>query len=278
MVDGEPFSYYDSNMRREIPKQEWVKEAVDTDYWDRNTQISIAAESNFKADIEILKKRFNQTGGAHTFQNMYGCEWDDDTGRTYGYNQYGYDGEDFLIFDLKSMSWIAPAQQAFLTKMKWNSERALSEQEKMYLTEECIEWLKKYVGYGRSKLERKVPPEKDVVKSLKEDQENFLPVAVIISVVIAALLSVIAVIGFLVWKRKSGYSKSAPESSDCGSKDPTVKAEQKQGSAHKDLAGKGYVSSYDSLFSDCGSESSSSSDDSRTPLKKPDADSSDLHC
>uniref|UniRef100_A0A668AP38 Ig-like domain-containing protein n=1 Tax=Myripristis murdjan TaxID=586833 RepID=A0A668AP38_9TELE len=85
---------------------------------------------------------------------MYGCEWDDETGDTNGFNQHGYDGEDWISFDLKTLTWIAPTPQALITKHKWERETGETERWKNYLTQECIDWLKKYVNYGRSTLLR----------------------------------------------------------------------------------------------------------------------------
>nr|ABO13870.1 MHC class I antigen [Salmo salar]ABQ59666.1 MHC class I antigen [Salmo salar] len=158
LVNGEPISYYDSIIRRETPRQDWMKEAVDPDYWNRNTQTSIGDEQTFKANIDVAKQRFNQTGGVHVYQNMYGCEWDDEAGVTEGFDQYGYDGEDFLAFDLKTLKWIAPTPQSLITKLKWDNNMAQIQQDKHYLTQTCIEWLKKYLDYGKSTLMRTVPP------------------------------------------------------------------------------------------------------------------------
>nr|ACN11109.1 Class I histocompatibility antigen, F10 alpha chain precursor [Salmo salar] len=158
LVNGEPISYYDSIIRRETPRQDWMKEAVDPDYWNRNTQTSIGDEQTFKANIDVAKQRFNQTGGVHVYQNMYGCEWDDEAGVTEGFDQYGYDGEDFLAFDLKTLKCIAPTPQSLITKLKWDNNMAQIQQDKHYLTQTCIEWLKKYLDYGKSTLMRTVPP------------------------------------------------------------------------------------------------------------------------
>ncbi|KAM7006163.1 LOW QUALITY PROTEIN: major histocompatibility complex class I-related gene protein-like [Tautogolabrus adspersus] len=84
---------------------------------------------------------------------MYGCEEDDETGEINGYEQYGYDGEDFLVLDLKTMTWIAP-QQAVVTKQEWDQDKAELEHCKYFYKKECIDWLKKFVNYGRSSLMR----------------------------------------------------------------------------------------------------------------------------
>ncbi|XP_065326412.1 H-2 class I histocompatibility antigen, Q9 alpha chain-like [Pelmatolapia mariae] len=158
MVDEVQINYYDSNTEREVPKQDWVNDAVDPQFWERNTDISRGSQQTFKANIQIAKARFNQTGGVHIFQQMYGCEWDDETDEVNGYEQFGYDGEDFLFFDLQRETWVAPVQQAYITKNKWDSNRALITQSKNYLTQICPEWLKKYVNYGRSSLMKTVLP------------------------------------------------------------------------------------------------------------------------
>ncbi|KAG5843024.1 hypothetical protein ANANG_G00184100 [Anguilla anguilla] len=89
---------------------------------------------------------------------MYGCEWDDDTGATGGFNQFGYDGEDFITYDLKNQRYIGPTPQASITAQKWNNDPAQLEHRKQYLTQECVAWLQKYVSYRRSALERTVAP------------------------------------------------------------------------------------------------------------------------
>lgn len=92
--------------------------------------------------------------GVHIVQRMYGCEWDDETNEVDGYEQFGYDGEDFIIFDLQTETWVAPKQQAVVTKHKWDSNKAFITSVKNYYTQICSEWLKKYLNYGRSSLMR----------------------------------------------------------------------------------------------------------------------------
>ncbi|XP_028819552.1 class I histocompatibility antigen, Gogo-OKO alpha chain-like isoform X2 [Denticeps clupeoides] len=162
LVDGQQLDYYDSNIRQAIPKVDWIKN-VEPEYWTRNTQIYQGTEANFKVDIGTLMQRFNQSGGIHIVQRMFGCKWDDETGATDGYSQDGYDGADFISLDLRSTSWVAPVPQAVITKQKWDVADA--EYTKNYLTQTCIDWLKKYVQYGKISLERKVPPQVSLLQT-----------------------------------------------------------------------------------------------------------------
>uniref|UniRef100_A0A8C9X9Q1 Ig-like domain-containing protein n=1 Tax=Sander lucioperca TaxID=283035 RepID=A0A8C9X9Q1_SANLU len=156
LVDDVEIVYYDSNTKRAEPKQDWMSRVTEDDpqYWQRETENLVGQQQLFKSTIEILKQRFNQIGDVHVYQRMFGCEWDDETGEVSGYDQYGYDGEDFIAFDLKTETHIAPKQQAVITKHRWDNDRAFIAQRKHFLTQECPEWLKKYVNYGRSSLLR----------------------------------------------------------------------------------------------------------------------------
>ncbi|XP_059899915.1 major histocompatibility complex class I-related gene protein-like isoform X3 [Gadus macrocephalus] len=160
MVDGVQINYYDSNTQRVVPKEDWMEQVIrdDPNYLERNTGTAQGTQQVFKANIGIAKQRFNQTGGAHMFQFMCGCEWDDEDDSTDGYHQFGYDGEDFIAFDLKTLTWVAPVRQAVTTKLRWDQDRALNQHRKNYLTKECVDWLKRYLAYGKSTLQRTERP------------------------------------------------------------------------------------------------------------------------
>ncbi|XP_037650648.1 BOLA class I histocompatibility antigen, alpha chain BL3-7-like [Sebastes umbrosus] len=156
LVDELEISHYDSNTRRAEPKQDWMNNFTEDDpqYLETQTGYCKGAQQLFKVNLEVAKQRFNQTGDVHIVQRMYGCEWDDVTEEVKGYNQYGYNGEDFISLDLETETWVAPKQQAVITKHKWDNDKAWMAQTKHYLTKICPEWLKKYVNYGRSVLLR----------------------------------------------------------------------------------------------------------------------------
>ncbi|XP_068432165.1 major histocompatibility complex class I-related gene protein-like [Clinocottus analis] len=48
----------------------------------------------------------------------------------------------------------APKQQAFATKLRWDTEKARLEYNKYYYIHKCPDWLKNYVHYGRSFLQK----------------------------------------------------------------------------------------------------------------------------
>ncbi|MEQ2267159.1 hypothetical protein XENORESO_002488, partial [Xenotaenia resolanae] len=154
LVDDLQIEYYDSNIQKYVPKQDWMRKNTDQLFLEGQNGMCLCEHQNFKADVEIAKQCFNQTGGVHIFQFMYGCEWDEETGKVTSFRQYGYDGEDFLILNAESNTWIAPNQQAKITTDKWNNNKAELEYIKNYQNQICPEWLKKYVGYGRSSLMR----------------------------------------------------------------------------------------------------------------------------
>ncbi|CAL1614406.1 unnamed protein product [Knipowitschia caucasica] len=89
---------------------------------------------------------------------MYGCEWDDETGEVNGYEQDAFDGEDFIVFDLKTLTWIAPRQEAFITKLKLDSDEGYKAYNINYYTQICPTSLKKYVSHGKDALMRTVLP------------------------------------------------------------------------------------------------------------------------
>ncbi|XP_037116310.1 H-2 class I histocompatibility antigen, Q9 alpha chain-like isoform X2 [Syngnathus acus] len=155
-VDGVQILHFDSNHRKAKAKQDWVDKITEDEphYWERETAGSIREEQVFKVNIEIAKKRFNQTGGVHMLQRMYGCEWNDETGEVDGWLHDRYDGEDFISFELKTMSWIAAHPQAFITKLQWDQIDGFNQVVKSDLTEVLPSLLKKHVSNGREFLTR----------------------------------------------------------------------------------------------------------------------------
>uniref|UniRef100_A0A3Q4IH07 MHC class I-like antigen recognition-like domain-containing protein n=1 Tax=Neolamprologus brichardi TaxID=32507 RepID=A0A3Q4IH07_NEOBR len=113
----------------------------------------------------------------HNHYMMYGCEWDDETAEVNGYHQYGYDGEDFISFDLRSATWVAA-----------DRDRSLLGDLRKYHTQICPEWLKKYVNYGRSSLTR--------------TGSSVFPAGVVFRIMGILLLLTVCFSGVFIWRRK----------------------------------------------------------------------------
>ncbi|XP_061755121.1 class I histocompatibility antigen, F10 alpha chain-like [Nerophis ophidion] len=160
-VDGVQISHYDSNSRKAEAKQDWMNKitAEDPKYWQRQTEIGVVNELRDKHNLEVRKKRFNQTGGVHILQRMYGCEWNDETDEVKGWHQEGYDGEDYISLDMKTWTFTAAKQQAFPDKLNWDQDKHLLDHQKFYYTEICPSYLKKHVNNGKEVLMRTELPE-----------------------------------------------------------------------------------------------------------------------
>ncbi|XP_060763956.1 BOLA class I histocompatibility antigen, alpha chain BL3-7-like isoform X3 [Neoarius graeffei] len=163
LVDGEQFVFYDPIIKEAIPKTEWIQNisADDPLYWKRETERMQDEDYRLSVRLGLIMECFNQTQGIHTLQRTYSCELDDDS-TTKGYDLYGYDGEDFMSLDLKTGTWTEAKPQAGIFIKKWDPTDAKAKHWKSYLEDDCVDWLKKFVSYGRETLERKVRPEASV--------------------------------------------------------------------------------------------------------------------
>ncbi|KAG9464145.1 hypothetical protein GDO78_020402 [Eleutherodactylus coqui] len=156
-VDDQEIVNYNSVSRRMLPRAEWMKKE-EPEYWETQTQRSKGNEAVYRYNVKILMERFNQTVGFHSIQLMEGCELDDD-GSIKGWNQYRYDGGEFIALDTQTWTYTATMSQALITTQRWNSpEEREGERKRNYVENVCIDWLKKYVENGREELERRVQP------------------------------------------------------------------------------------------------------------------------
>ncbi|XP_071980791.1 BOLA class I histocompatibility antigen, alpha chain BL3-7-like, partial [Engystomops pustulosus] len=167
-VDDREIVNYNTDTGREQPKVQWM-EKLDPEYWERNTQIYKGTEAIFRHNVRTAMARFNQSGGVHIVQLMYGCELGDD-GSVTGYRQYGYDGGEFISLDTKTATYIPTMSQAQISTQRWNSpELQAGEIQKNYLENICTDWLRKHVENGREDLERKVRPKVKVSGQESDD-------------------------------------------------------------------------------------------------------------
>ncbi|NXF00060.1 HA1F protein, partial [Menura novaehollandiae] len=165
-VDGIPFARYDSERGRMEPQTLWVAAGAKPGYWDTETRINERYRHTDPKQLETLQFRYNQSGGLHTMQRECRCELLSN-GSIRGSFRQGYDGRDFLSFDLGSGSFVAADGVAQVTKRHWETGGFIVENLVNDLEHTCKEVLQKHVRYGREALERKEPP--DIHVSGKEE-------------------------------------------------------------------------------------------------------------
>uniref|UniRef100_A0A8C3R320 Ig-like domain-containing protein n=1 Tax=Cyanoderma ruficeps TaxID=181631 RepID=A0A8C3R320_9PASS len=165
-LDGIPFLRYDSERGRMEPLTEWMKDGAEPGYWDSQTQISKRNQHVDAWNLETLRDRYNHSRGLHTWLRVSSCDLLSD-GSVRGSDRFGYNGWDFISFDLGSGRFVAADGAAEITRRRWEHEGNEVERWTNYLKHTCPEWLQKYIVYGQKELERKEPP--DVHVSGKEE-------------------------------------------------------------------------------------------------------------
>uniref|UniRef100_A0A4W5Q225 MHC class I-like antigen recognition-like domain-containing protein n=1 Tax=Hucho hucho TaxID=62062 RepID=A0A4W5Q225_9TELE len=165
LMNNKQIDYYDSVAKKKIPKQDWMKDKLPADYWEKGTQSRKSKEQWFKVNVNILMERMRHNNtDVHILQWKHGCEIDQQPDGTLkfmkGIDQYSYDGDDFLSFDDATMQWVAPVDQAQLTKRKWDGVQILNQYTKGYLEKECVDWLSKFMEYEDKEFSRPDSPPK----------------------------------------------------------------------------------------------------------------------
>ncbi|KAG7225276.1 hypothetical protein INR49_014675 [Caranx melampygus] len=163
LMDDRMIDYFDSEHQKKVPKQPWMKERLESDYWEKGTQSRQSKQQWFKVNIKILMDRMRQNDtDIHVLQWRHGCEADVQPGGALkfvrGTDMYSYDGDNFLSFDDTNSVWVAPSNAALETKRKWDNVQVLKDYTKGYLENECIDWLTKFREYGAKQLETAIPP------------------------------------------------------------------------------------------------------------------------
>ncbi|XP_057896562.1 class I histocompatibility antigen, F10 alpha chain-like [Melospiza georgiana] len=169
-VDGIPFTRYNSERGRVEPLTQWMKDGAEPEYWEGQTQIAVGNQHVVARNLETARERYNQSRGVQTLLRVYGCELLSD-GSVHGSYQDGYDGRDYISFDLESGRFVAADSAAEITRRRWEQEEE-AERWTNYLKHICPEWLQKYIRYGQKELERKEPP--DVHVSGREEHGTLI--------------------------------------------------------------------------------------------------------
>nr|BAD23904.1 MHC class I heavy chain antigen [Macaca fascicularis] len=174
-VDDTQFVRFDSDAasQRMEPRAPWV-EQEGPEYWDRETRNMKTETQMAPVDLQNLRGYYNQSeAGSHTFQTMYGCDLGPDGRLLRGYEQFAYDGRDYIALNEDLRSWTAADMAAQNTQRKWEAA-GVAEQMRVYLEGRCLEWLRRYLENGKETLQRADPPKTHVTHHPVSDYEATL--------------------------------------------------------------------------------------------------------
>uniref|UniRef100_A0A8C3FRD2 MHC class I-like antigen recognition-like domain-containing protein n=1 Tax=Chrysemys picta bellii TaxID=8478 RepID=A0A8C3FRD2_CHRPI len=93
-----------------------------------------------------------QTAGPtchHTLQWALGCE-QEPGGVVRGWYQFGYDGQDLVMFDRGNRRWLAALSWAEATRRRWDAQPEFGERLHHYLGDTCLEWLAQFLHSRRA--------------------------------------------------------------------------------------------------------------------------------
>ncbi|XP_034057258.1 H-2 class I histocompatibility antigen, Q10 alpha chain-like isoform X3 [Gymnodraco acuticeps] len=177
LLDNKMIDYFDSDNQNKVPKQDFMKTQMPAEYWEKGTQSRQSKQQWFKVNINILMTRMRQNDtDVHILQWMHGCKGemqpDGKLQYRHGTDMYSYDGTDFLSFDDVHSTWVAPTVASETTKRKWDKVQVLKEYTKGYLETECMEWLSKFVEFG--KQNDAIPPKVHVFSKKAKSEKNII--------------------------------------------------------------------------------------------------------
>ncbi|XP_053519273.1 class I histocompatibility antigen, Gogo-C*0202 alpha chain-like [Artibeus jamaicensis] len=167
-VDDQPFMRYDSRVGRAEPQAPWMA-SMDTQYWETETQKYRAWAEVQQVNLWIVMSYYNQSGGIHSAQRMFGCDIQEDS-LSSSFWHFGFDGQDHVSLDLETLSWVSAEPVAVQTKRVLDSERCYAEYDKAYLESLCLTSLRRYLELGSQILTRREPPTVQVTRHPIQDR------------------------------------------------------------------------------------------------------------
>nr|CAH6542891.1 B [Macaca mulatta] [Macaca mulatta] len=174
-VDDMQFVRFDSDAEspREEPRVLWA-EQEGPEYWEEQTRNTEAHAQNHRVCLRTVRGYYNQSeAGSHTLQRMFGCDLGPDGRLLRGYNQFAYDGKDYIALNEDLRSWTSADVAAQNTQRKWEATR-YAERFRAYLEETCVESLRRHLENGKETLQRADPPKTHVTHHPVSDHEATL--------------------------------------------------------------------------------------------------------
>nr|NP_001165306.1 MHC class I antigen precursor [Monodelphis domestica]ACK43816.1 MHC class I antigen [Monodelphis domestica] len=169
-VDDQQVLSFDSDSPSQSieTKTPWIEQEM-SNYWELETR---EATLRYRMCLQKVPVYYNHSeGGVHTYQRQAGCEVFSNGSFSRGFAQYGFDGRDYLTLDTGTLRWVAADAGALNNKRKWEADQRIAENWKIYLEEECVHSLQRYLENGKERLLRADPPSARVTRHTSSDGE-----------------------------------------------------------------------------------------------------------
>ncbi|XP_016400046.1 H-2 class I histocompatibility antigen, alpha chain-like [Sinocyclocheilus rhinocerous] len=131
VCDDKQVAYYSNENKKWIRESLTIDEPPDSRDWYLH-------QLNTLSNCTV-----SQCSELHVLQRMVGCDlvnFPDGTVSLRAFDEYGFDGEDFLAFNSDALQWIDKNPKAKETKMKWDLQTGRNKFIKKYLNN-CMNWI-----------------------------------------------------------------------------------------------------------------------------------------
>ncbi|XP_038672216.1 class I histocompatibility antigen, F10 alpha chain-like isoform X2 [Scyliorhinus canicula] len=180
IVNGVQTGYYDSNIQRCIPRQQFMAEYFKTEFWDHLTEKAKTHTNLAKQNLNTIMKSTNLTSGIHIMQWIKSVEISEDGTMKRWMNQR-FDGKDYVSLDPDRMRWVATNPNAVKIKEDWDNDESWNKFWKWHLEIELVERLKNYLQAGKEYFGRKDQPEVFISKSEPNSQYKPLTLSCLVT-------------------------------------------------------------------------------------------------
>ncbi|KAG5847785.1 hypothetical protein ANANG_G00129900, partial [Anguilla anguilla] len=160
-LDGEAVDSYSSNGMDSVPRRNWMREGRGRSLWKSVKRLNMEHWNRGRTDILKNDTGLNMSGAA-VLQGRLGCEIErnPDSGvrlmRTFA--QYGWNGEDFLSFNLSRLQWEASAGSAVPITRKWNRDEDITTETMSYIDYICVRHLSDSLSFEAKESQETAEP------------------------------------------------------------------------------------------------------------------------
>uniref|UniRef100_A0A8C6GYT0 MHC I like leukocyte 1 n=1 Tax=Mus spicilegus TaxID=10103 RepID=A0A8C6GYT0_MUSSI len=149
--DDEPFVPYKKSSSRTDSQEPRIKDHLRAETWARETEDLQKDEEQLKGMLAEITAQNSQDMVLHTLQATFGCELQRN-GSTRGFWKLGYDGQNFLTFDQKTLTWRVDGPSTQQNKTFWKTRAPRADLVKTFLDDICPAQLQRYLASLRNGL------------------------------------------------------------------------------------------------------------------------------